>query len=707
MNSGPVERNLMLARDQMKSGRLPELEQTCRAILSQHPEHPQAMQLLGVALAGQGRFDDAIEILAEAVRQRPAAPQAHYNLAKTLADCGRGDEAIDAYRRAIQLRPAYVQAHTNLAIALHGQGRLDEAIAEYRLAVSLQENSPEAHYNLANALKDAGLVDEAIAEYRQALQLRPRYAQAHANLGSALFLKGEIDEAKAHAEAAIDIDPAFAEAHNLLGNLAKETGQLDEALAHYRRAFSARPEPWALGNYLYMLHFHPDFDALRIREEHRRYNERFAAPLASRIHPHASDRSAQRTSASSTRLSSTLRLRPEGSSSKSVEPRLRVGYVSPHFRRHPAGRFLLPLLENHDHGAFEIFCYSGDWRRDEITERLQRASDGWRCTVGVSDEELARLIREDRIDILVDLTMHMENSRLLVFARKPAPVQVTYLAYCSTTGVETIDYRLTDPYLDPANVAQPPSAVSERSSETFPPSAEHTGGPLCHNFYSEESVHLPRTYWCFEPPADAPAVADLPASANGHITFGCLNNFAKVTAPTLAAWAEILGRVPGSKLLLHCPPGGHRQRVLADLADRGVNANRVEFVARIAFQDYLRLHNRIDIALDPFPYAGGTTTCDALWMGVPVVSLAGQTAVSRAGLSLLSNVGLSELAAPTREEYVRLAASLARDLPRLSELRRTLRQRMRRSPLMNAPQFARDVETEYRMMWAKWCEPAR
>ena len=277
MNSGSVERNLMLARDQMKSGRLPELEQTCRAILSQHPEHPQAMQLLGVALAGQGRFDDAIEILAEAVRQRPAAPQAHHNLAKTLADCGRGDEAIDAYRRAIQLRPAYVQAHTNLAIALHGQGRLDEAIAEYRLAVSLQENSPEAHYNLANALKDAGLVDEAIAEYRQALQLRPRYAQAHANLGSALFLKGEIDEAKAHAEAAIDIDPAFAEAHNLLGNLAKETGQLDEALAHYRRAFSARPEPWALGNYLYMLHFHPDFDALRIREEHRRYNERFAA----------------------------------------------------------------------------------------------------------------------------------------------------------------------------------------------------------------------------------------------------------------------------------------------------------------------------------------------------------------------------------------------------------------------------------------------
>jgi predicted O-linked N-acetylglucosamine transferase (SPINDLY family) len=360
---------------------------------------------------------------------------------------------------------------------------------------------------------------------------------------------------------------------------------------------------------------------------------------------------------------------------------LRVGYVSPHFRQHPVGRFLLPLLENHDHAAFEILCYSGDWRRDEITERLQRASDGWRCTVGVSDEELARLIREDRIDILVDLTMHMENSRLLVFARKPAPIQVTYLAYCSTTGVETIDYRLTDPYLDQPN--EDP------------------------HFYSEESVHLPRTYWCFEPPADAPAAAELPASANGRITFGCLNNFAKVTAPALAAWAEILGSVAGSKLLLHCPPGGHRQRVLADLAARGINANRVEFVARVAFQEYLRLHNRIDIALDPFPYAGGTTTCDALWMGVPVVSLAGQTAVSRAGLSLLSNVGIPELAASTREEYVRLGASLARDLPRLSELRRTLRQRMRRSPLMNAPQFARDVETEYRMMWAKWCEPAR
>jgi predicted O-linked N-acetylglucosamine transferase (SPINDLY family) len=239
--------------------------------------------------------------------------------------------------------------------------------------------------------------------------------------------------------------------------------------------------------------------------------------------------------------------------------------------------------------------------------------------------------------------------------------------------VETIDYRLTDPYLDPPDEDRP--------------------------FYREESVCLPRTYWCYEHPGEAEEVGPLPALAGGHVTFGCLNNFAKVTAPTLAMWAEILSKVPGSKLMLHCPAGVHRQRVLEGMAGHGVDPDRVEFVSRIPFAQYLRLHERIDIALDPFPCAGGTTTCDALWMGVPVVSLAGQTAVSRAGLSILSNVGLPEVVARRRESYVDIATSLARDLPRLAELRRTIRQQMRESPLMDAPQFARDVEAAYWRMF--------
>jgi predicted O-linked N-acetylglucosamine transferase (SPINDLY family) len=655
MNSGPVEQDLKRTREQIQSGEFPQAEEAARTILSRHREHPQAMQLLGVALAGQGRLEEAVAILAETARLRPAAAEVHYNLAKTLADGGRRDESIEAYCRAIQLRPDYFQAHTNLAIALHELGRLDEAVAEYRAAVSLTEDSPEPHYNLANGLKDAGVLDEAIAEYRRALQLQANYPQAHLNLGNALFLKGEIDEARAHGSAAIHLDPAFAEAHNLLGNLAKEAGQLDDALEHYRRAFAARPEPWALGNYLYTLHFHADFDAPEILEEHRRFNELFVRPLANQIRDHSNDRSTSR--------------------------RLRIGYVSPHFRRHPVGRFVVPLIENHDHKAFEIFCYSGDWRHDEITERLRHASDICRSSVGMSDEQLASQIREDRIDILVDLTMHMENARLLVFARKPAPVQVTYLAYCSTTGVGTIDYRLTDPHLDPPEEDRP--------------------------FYCEESVYLPRTYWCYEPPAEAPEVGPLPAATAGNVTFACLNNFAKVTSPTLAAWAEVLAKVRESKLLLHCPPGAHRQRVLEEITAQGVHGDRLDFIARIPFAQYLRQHERIDIALDPFPCAGGTTTCDALWMGVPVVSLAGQTAVSRAGLSILSNVGLRELVAGTRESYLEIATSLACNLPRLAELRRTLRDRMRQSPLMDAHQFARDVETAYRKMWATWCYRGR
>ena len=296
---------------------------------------------------------------------------------------------------------------------------------------------------------------------------------------------------------------------------------------------------------------------------------------------------------------------------------------------------------------------------------------------GLSDERLAEVIRADRIDILVDLSAHMASNRLLVFARKPAPVQVTYLAYCSTTGLHTMDYRLTDPFLDPPGQPQP--------------------------YYSEESVWLPETYWCYRPLLDVPPAGPLPARAAGHVTFGCLNNFCKVTPSTLAAWRDLLGAVPGSRLLLHAHAGSHRERVRAFFAEGGVDSGRVEFVGLVPLPEYLALYDRIDVGLDPFPYAGGTTTCDALWRGVPVISLAGQTAVARAGLSILSNAGLPELVARTPEEYVRLATDLARDLPRLVSLRSGLRGRLERSPLTDAPRFARNVEGALRGMWRRWC----
>ncbi len=265
---------------------------------------------------------------------------------------------------------------------------------------------------------------------------------------------------------------------------------------------------------------------------------------------------------------------------------------------------------------------------------------------GMSDESLADLVRRDRIDILVDLDAHTAQNRLLTFARKPAPVQVTYLAYCSTTGLRAMDYRITDPFLDPLGQSR---------------------------FYTEESVWLPETYWCYQPLPQAPSPGPLPAVASGHVTFGCLNNFCKVTLPILTVWRDLLREVPGSRLLLHARRGTHRDRVLTFFAEGEVDPGRVEFASFCPLAEYYGLYQQIDVGLDPFPYGGGTTTCDALWMGVPVISLAGRTAVGRAGLSILSNVGLPELVARTPAEYLRIATDLAADLPRLAALRAGLR----------------------------------
>jgi predicted O-linked N-acetylglucosamine transferase (SPINDLY family) len=301
--------------------------------------------------------------------------------------------------------------------------------------------------------------------------------------------------------------------------------------------------------------------------------------------------------------------------------------------------------------------------------------------LGLSDEAAARIIRDDQIDILVDLTMHMADNRLLVFARRPAPVQATYLAYCGTTGLVAIDYRLTDPFLDP------------------PYENDAGGGPI----YSEESICLPETYWCYRPPAEIELRSTPPTLNSGHVTFGCLNNFCKVTGATLDAWGQLMQRVPGSRLVIHARPGSHRDRVRDFFTSQNIAPDRLTFADKLPLRDYLRLYEAIDVALDSFPYGGGTTTCDALWMGVPVVSLAGQTAVSRGGLSILSNLGLPELVAADVEGYIEIASGLARDLSRLADLRGTLRNRMLRSPLMDAPRFARNIETAYRRMWHRWC----
>jgi predicted O-linked N-acetylglucosamine transferase (SPINDLY family) len=333
---------------------------------------------------------------------------------------------------------------------------------------------------------------------------------------------------------------------------------------------------------------------------------------------------------------------------------------------------------------------------DWLTDQLKARADVWRSTIDLSDERLAQLIRDDKIDVLVDLTMHMRGSRLLAFARKPAPVQVPYLAYAGTTGLEVMDYRMSDPYLDPLPIADFRLPNEEMGYAGVVPFSREP-------FYSEKTARL-RSYWCYQPSERAPQSGEPPAIANGHVTLGCLNNFSKVNVHVLNAWARILAQVPDSKLLLYAPQGKSRHRVEAFLSQQNVDPRRLQFVdLTLPVERYLEHYRQVDIALDPFPYPGGTTSCDALWMGVPLVTLAGRTAISRSGLSILSNMGLAELVATEVEQYIRLATELAGNAARLSDLRATLRDRMRSSPLMDPAGFAKDVEAAYRAMWRAWC----
>lgn len=355
--------------------------------------------------------------------------------------------------------------------------------------------------------------------------------------------------------------------------------------------------------------------------------------------------------------------------------------MSPYLRDHVIGRNLVPLLANHDRSRFEVFAFSDAPApasgADARTEQLRGYTDQWRSIVGLTDDQVADQIRQDRIDILVDLTLHMASNRLLLFARKPAPVQVTFAGYPGSTGLSTIDYRLSDPYLDPAGMDE--------------------------SIYSEQTIRLSDTFWCYDPlETRDTAIGSLPALASGIVTFGCLNNFCKINDAVLMLWAQVMREVKNSRLLLLAPAGEPQRRTLTRLGQEGIDRTRVEFAPRQSRQGYLDLYHRIDLGLDSFPYNGHTTSLDSFWMGVPVVTLVGQTPVARAGWSQLSNLGLRELAAHTPEQFVQVAVDLAHDLPRLQELRRTMRPRMEASPLMDAPRFARSIESAYRQIWRTW-----
>jgi len=712
----PVRSNLgnLLKR----TGRLAETEACYREGLRWRPTDPNLLNDLGTVLATQGQFAEATACYREALRSRPHYPEAYYNLGGALAAQGKHAEALASYELALRLKPDYAEAHHNrgnvleqigqlaaaeasyqqalrlrpdsayvlnsLGLILDKQGRVSEAEDHFRAALRQRPDFPEALCNLAIALArqnqhdqalacaeravrikpdsvpalnnlgtllaHMGRLREAEAAYRRALLVRPNHPEMLYNLGVALAQQGRIDEALAAYEQAVSLKPDYADGLNNLAKAYADQGCLDEALGCYRRAMAARPnDPAIVSNFLMVSHYHPAGNAEALFAEHLRWAARFGTPPACPLP--ARDRNSPR--------------------------RLRLGYVSPDFWNHVQGYYSEAVIGAHDRSQFEVFCYANVSRPDERTQRIKGLADHWRSILGLSDTEAADLILQDEIDLLIDLAGHTAGNRLGVFARKPAPVQVTHFGYCDTTGLVAMDYRLTDACCDPPGQTE--------------------------RFHTEHLIRLPHVQWCYAPPP-TPEVGPLPAHSAGHVTFGCFNNLCKVTEQMIGLWAKLLEKVPGSRFHLLTGAGtAGDDRVRRLFHAQGVGPERLTLLGKRPRDTYFQLYHDVDLCLDTYPYNGCNTTADALWMGVPWITLAGDNWISRQGAAVLLQAGLDELVTSTPAAYVAAATVLAHDLPRLHELRAHLRERLRRSPLMDVPAFTRNLESAYRQMWETFC----
>ena len=540
--------------------------------------------------------------------------------------------------------------------AHHGAGRLQEAEAIYRRVFAAEPDCPDAVHLLGVIAHQNGDDGVAVELITKAIAANPRAAEYHNNLGTALKRLGRLEDAVAAYEGALELRPEYAEAHNNLGNAFKDQGDLDEALVAFRTALELNPSfDEAHSNLLSCLYYHPSCDRQTIFAEHRKWNAQHAVPLSPTANLHGN--------------------------AAIPEKRIRLGLVSHNFRRHPVGYLALSALEALDTEAVELYCYADIIHGDDLTERFREAAHTWRSTVGMSDENIAALIGGDEIDILVDMSGHGTGSRLLVFAHRPAPVQVKWVG-CqnNTTGMDAIDYFISDSVETPAH-HEP--------------------------WYTEEIVRLPDSYVCYEPPHYAPAVAPLPAISNGHITFGCFNNLTKVYRQAVALWSRLLKGAPASRLILKAKQlndAAVRARYQAMFAAHGIVPERLDLLGYSLHAELLAHYSDVDIALDPIPYSGCLTTCEALWMGVPVVTMPGEIFAHRHSASFLGTVGLTDWLATTPEQYLQIAERHCGDLDGLAALRAGLRERVRRSPLCDAPRFAGNLEAAFRRMWRHWCD---
>lgn len=652
-----VQQVFELALQHHRAGRLADAEALYRQILAAQPHHADALHYLGVIAHQVGRHELAVEWINRALALNPNNSQAYSNLGEALLGAGLRADAITAFRRSLSIDPGDALANYNLGNALRDSGRLDEAIAAFRRALEIKPDYPVARNNLGGVLKMSGRLDEAITAYQEATKLEPGYAEAHINLGVALNQIGRLEDAAASFRRAIQLKSDIRNAHINLGHTLMVMGCLQEAVEAFSEGLLIEPEAADIrSNLLLALNYSPHHDLSEIVQGHVDWFN---------IH--------------------TIQIAPSRTYANNRNPArpLRIGYVSADFRDHVVGRNIWPLFQHHHRSEFEIVCYATGVQ-DHLTRKFQHYAGRWRDTSDITDAMLDQMIRDDEVDILIDLSQHTSGNRLLVFAHRPAPVQVSFAGYPESTGLEAIGYRISGKWLERNGTRDADGLLVKAKVH--------------------EQVYLTDSFWCYDPCGMEMAINELPAQANGTITFGSLNNFCKVNEPLLKLWARVLEEVKDSRLIILTHDGSHRQRTRQFLEAEGVETHRIEFVTPRPRKEYLELYHRLDVVLDTFPYNGHTTSLDALWMGVPVVSLCGERPVSRAGLSQLSNLGLPELVAFTEDQYVDIATQLANDLPRLNGLRATLRKRMEKSVLMDGPHFARQIEACYRSMWRQWCE---
>ncbi len=614
-------------------------------------------------LLQQNKMVEANKLSTELCRILPKNIDIWLMSASINASLGNMDRVIECCHYVIKLQPDHLLAHYNLGLAYHTLGDFSSAEIFFNATLKLDPNMYKARVALGYAMIALGRPEEAIKLYHEllsgsAIKHLDIALSANINLSLALNAKRCFVEAEQACRLALAIEPKSIEALNNLGEALKEQGKLNDAVDAFRTAVSINPDfSVAHSNYLLNVNYLTDIDLNQVYLEYVKWGESHAVSYAAGKHKHSDC----------------------GSDS---EKRLRIGYVSPDFRAHSVILFIAGVVESHNRENVEVFCYSDVKLPDAYTQKISETSDHWRETSQLSHEQLALLIAKDRIDILVDLTGHTANNRLMTFARKPAPIQVTWLGYPNTTGLKAIDYRFTDRWADP------PGMSDQLNTETL--------------------IRISNGFLCYAPISDSPPISDLPMTESGFITFASFNNSSKINVDVIKLWSSILSGVKGSKLILKSPQFTDpviKQRYLALFESNGIDSSRIEIYGYIASTiEHLAIYQKVDVGLDPFPYNGTTTTCEALWMGIPVVVLTGNSHVSRVGVSLLSNVGLTEFVAETKDEYIRICSNLAKSPEKLLEIRKGMRSRMENSSLLDIDGFVSDIESEYRNMWRTFCK---